>query len=85
MSNCKNHHPYPPGPCGPHDFAEMPYGDKLCPPGAVSPAVKPMPMKLAHAYVPYQYYTAAFNPTEALAKGTLFPELYSPYEKMGGC
>lgn len=36
-------------------------------------------MQLAHAYVPWQYYDAAFSPQEALMKGTLFPELYGPY------
>ncbi|WP_378955756.1 spore coat associated protein CotJA [Pelosinus sp. sgz500959] len=37
------------------------------------------PMQLAHAYVPWQYYDAAFSPQEALMKGTLFPELYGVY------
>lgn len=36
-------------------------------------------MMLAHAYVPWQHYTSAFCPPEALMKGTLFPELYGPY------
>ena len=36
-------------------------------------------MKLAHAYVPWQHYDEAFNPHEALMKGTLFPELYGVY------
>ncbi len=36
-------------------------------------------MQLAHAYVPWQYYEAAFSPQEALMKGTLFPELYGLY------
>jgi hypothetical protein len=34
---------------------------------------------LAHAYVPWQRYEGAFNPKEALMKGTLFPELYGVY------
>ncbi|MEJ6952562.1 spore coat associated protein CotJA [Natronospora cellulosivora (SeqCode)] len=36
-------------------------------------------MKLAHAYVPFQYYSQSYPPREALDKGTLFPELYMPY------
>lgn len=38
-----------------------------------------MPMMLAHAYVPWQYYDNAFSPQEALMKGTLFPELWGAY------
>lgn len=37
-------------------------------------------MMLAHSYVPWQTYTKAFCPQEALMKGTLFPELYGPYK-----
>lgn len=36
-------------------------------------------MRLAHAYVPYQYYSSSYSPEEALSKGTLYPELYMPY------
>jgi hypothetical protein len=36
-------------------------------------------MVLAHAYVPWQRYTRAFCPEEALMKGTLFPELWGVY------
>ena len=38
-----------------------------------------MPMMLAHAYVPWQFYENAFCPQEALMKGTLFPELWGAY------
>lgn len=34
---------------------------------------------LAHSYVPWQIYENAFCPTEALMKGTLFPELWGVY------
>lgn len=34
---------------------------------------------LARAYVPFQIMNQVFNPSEALKKGTLFPELYRPY------
>ncbi|MBP2632514.1 MAG: Spore coat associated protein (CotJA) [Firmicutes bacterium] len=34
---------------------------------------------LAHAYVPWQTYDKAFSPREALAKGTLFPDLWGVY------
>ncbi|KAB2951979.1 spore coat associated protein CotJA [Heliorestis acidaminivorans] len=38
--------------------------------------------KLAEAYVLWQKYCPPFySPTEALKKGTLFPELYRPYVK----
>lgn len=35
--------------------------------------------RLAHAYVPWQFYCKAYNPHEALHRGTLFPELYGVY------
>ncbi len=35
--------------------------------------------RLAEAYVPDQQYVKAFPPAEALAQGTLFPELVRPY------
>jgi hypothetical protein len=34
---------------------------------------------LAHAYMPWQTYDKAFCPREALAKGTLFPDLWGVY------
>lgn len=37
------------------------------------------PGRLAQAYVIWQKYGPTFSPAEALEKGTLFPELYSPY------
>lgn len=37
------------------------------------------PVELAQAYVPWQRYGKIYSPGEALEKGTLFPELYSPY------
>lgn len=44
--------------------------------------------QLATAYIKFQIMNQVFNPSEALRKGTLFPELYDPYmpgEKgMGG-
>ena len=39
-----------------------------------------MNVRLAAAYVPFQYLCTLFSPVEALKKGTVFPELYSPYE-----
>jgi hypothetical protein len=35
---------------------------------------------LARAYIPFQTMNQVFSPSEALKKGTLFPELYKPYE-----
>ncbi|MBL4935657.1 spore coat associated protein CotJA [Clostridium sp. YIM B02515] len=37
-------------------------------------------VRLAAAYVPYQFMCELFRPIEALKRGTAFPELYSPYE-----
>ncbi|WP_051542047.1 spore coat associated protein CotJA [Clostridium lundense] len=37
-------------------------------------------VRLAAAYVPYQKLCTLFSPLEALRRGTVFPELYSPYE-----
>lgn len=34
---------------------------------------------LARAYIPFQYMNQVYSPSEALQKGTLFPELYRPY------
>jgi hypothetical protein len=36
-------------------------------------------VRLAEAYVPYQTLCTLFTPIEALKRGTVFPELYSPY------
>ncbi len=35
--------------------------------------------RLAQAYVIWQRYGPIFSPAEALEKGTIFPELFSPY------
>ncbi|SJZ30495.1 spore coat associated protein CotJA [Selenihalanaerobacter shriftii] len=37
--------------------------------------------RLAQAYVPYQMYDEIFYPEEALERGTLFPDLYFPYQR----
>ncbi len=37
------------------------------------------PMKLAHAYVPFQRIGCLFPPMKGLDAGTIFPELYRPY------
>lgn len=37
------------------------------------------PMRLARAYVPMQIYARRFSPMEGLQRGTIFPELVSPY------
>ncbi|NLY76667.1 MAG: spore coat associated protein CotJA [Tissierellia bacterium] len=38
-------------------------------------------MLLARAYVPFQRLNQIYSPSEALRKGTLFPELYMPYDE----
>lgn len=37
-------------------------------------------VRLAAAYIPYQKLCTLLSPIEALSKGTVFPELYSPWE-----
>ena len=51
--------------------------------GMYMPPVPFMPIHpiLARAYVPYQISQKTFSLSEALEKGTLYPELYQPYEK----
>ncbi|MTI81902.1 MAG: spore coat associated protein CotJA [Firmicutes bacterium] len=34
---------------------------------------------MGYAYIPWQQYWRQYSPEEANEKGTLFPELYSPY------
>lgn len=38
------------------------------------------PMALAMAYVPWQRWTETYPLDEGLAKGTIFPDLYLPFE-----
>ncbi len=47
------------------------------------------PGELARACVPFQIMEEVYSKSEALKKGTLFPELYKPYHresesKLGG-
>lgn len=37
-------------------------------------------VRLAAAYVPYQKMCTILSPIEGLSKGTIFPELYSPWD-----
>ncbi len=37
-------------------------------------------VRLAQAYIPYQFLCKLFNPVDSLKTGTAFPELYSPFE-----
>lgn len=48
-------------------------------PGIYPIPFMPMYVMMARAYVPYQTYMQAYPLTEAIMKGTLFPELYQPY------
>lgn len=36
-------------------------------------------VRLAAAYVPYQFMCSLYSPMDSLIKGTAFPELFSPY------
>jgi hypothetical protein len=42
--------------------------------------VMPDNPQLAEAYVPYQVYMGILPAMEGLHKGTIFPELYRPYQ-----
>ncbi|MGI6588119.1 MAG: spore coat associated protein CotJA [Peptococcia bacterium] len=84
--------PMPPQmPCPPEG-----YGMSPCPMPPMAPGCPQYPMysappftcpyfRLAHSYVPWQYYNIVFSPEEALHKGTLFPELCMPQGKYGPC
>ncbi|MGE5396612.1 MAG: spore coat associated protein CotJA [Chitinophagales bacterium] len=37
-------------------------------------------MELARVYIKIQQYNKKWSPMEGLQKGTIFPELYRPYE-----
>ncbi|MGI6515123.1 MAG: spore coat associated protein CotJA [Syntrophomonadales bacterium] len=41
----------------------------------------PSEPELARAFIKIQEYTKRYSPMEGLQKGTIFPELYMPYEK----
>lgn len=43
------------------------------------PEMKPVTLRLAEAYVPFQIYLNRWEPMKALMMGTVFPELYRPY------
>jgi len=36
-------------------------------------------IRLAHAYVPFQYLMCLYTPDKGLSQGTIFPELDRPY------
>jgi hypothetical protein len=57
--------------------------DDSCKPEKPFRPVYPDGLELAQAYIPYQEYTKSYCPEEALAKGTMFPELYRPYDGRG--
>lgn len=38
-------------------------------------------LRLARAYIPWQRYTRKYPLAEALRKGTLYPELWFPYQR----
>jgi len=74
-------YPAPPGPeppgLGPGPYQQPPY--------QYGPVFAPLAMRLAHAYVPWQRYNVVYGASEALERGTLFPELYMPQEQYGPC
>jgi hypothetical protein len=63
---------------GQYPFPEPPQAVPVLPGHTIRPC-------LAHAYVPWQFYTGEYPPNEALNRGTLFPELYQPQGEYGPC
>jgi len=57
------------------------YMDDIAKPEKPVRPIFPEGIELARAYIPFQIYTKSFSPEEALAKGTMFPELYRPYHR----
>lgn len=58
-------------------YVYNPYANPLHPNQPIAPNLPNM--RLARAYIPFQVYTKSFPPREALERGTMFPELYSPW------
>ena len=46
-----------------------------------TPVINVPQMRYAQAYVPFQQFGATFSPEKALTHGTVFPDLYQPYNK----
>ncbi|MHB8157869.1 MAG: spore coat associated protein CotJA [Desulfocucumaceae bacterium] len=63
----------------PEEKRVPPSATNECFPSITGPEPGCCGMQLATAYIPYQKYGPIFSPREALEKGTLFPDLYSPY------
>ncbi|WP_034638929.1 spore coat associated protein CotJA [Desulfofalx alkaliphila] len=65
---CPNPNPDQPDHCPDHRCRPYPY------PGNYYPL-----QCLGYDYIPWQHYICTYDPRQALMKGTMFPELYSPY------
>lgn len=71
---------YPPGKNPfPPSYSPPQEKPKPKPPAPVMPELPPG-IRLAHAYVPWQVLNKTYSLTEALQRGTLFPELDMPYD-----
>ncbi len=65
---------------------QAPFLSPPCPKPVPSlPVIPDTTFRLAHAYVPWQFYNVVYEPAEALANGTLFPELNMPQGVYGPC
>jgi hypothetical protein len=74
LNTSQSYPPFPPMP-------PLPPMPPVPPPPQPGPVPPPVPeMRLARAYVPYQTYGRTFDPAEGLLKGTIFPELFMPYD-----
>lgn len=62
---------------------ETPYKRPAAAPTTNNESLANLP--IAMAYVPFQQWKETFPLDGALAKGTIFPELYKPFLGEGGC
>ncbi len=53
---------------------------KNVPPACIPQEMEITNVRLAAAYVPYQFLCQLYSPIDALRRGTAFPELFSPYD-----
>lgn len=75
--------PQAPGlPFGAYGPGQHEMGCPQCP--AAPPFTCPY-FRLAHAYVPWQFFNVTYSPAEGHSKGTIFPELYMPQGQYGPC
>ncbi|HEY8421359.1 MAG TPA: spore coat associated protein CotJA [Thermoclostridium sp.] len=63
------------------DTAAVIYAGNCCTGPSISIPVMPDNPQLGHTYTPYQVYMGILPAMEGLKKGTVFKELYQPYNE----